>query len=326
MRYSWKKTLAMVGIITATTIGSTFAQNQNLRDWLKGLTDQIPFGYKNPDDIVTIKEITADKLVLESSIIKGELGENILNYTVMYGQSPLSDILENASLLETTKEKQFTFTDTITNPFTMEVTATGDSIDPTKIYYVSIIPRDLNGVMGEISEELCFQLSTGIKGKGKECTTATAQTMNAAPDMALSNITHTQNGSTIRLQWTALQGADRIDLFLYDDASQNFNRLATVGMSDENYSFTVTRDGEHSVKFTPLDGNGQPIGKEKIYTFTVTGLTPAPQPDPQPQPQPQPTPEIKEVPKVGPTENIALVVGLTVLLYVGYRVFRKKRA
>lgn len=61
----------------------------------------------------------------------------------MYSQYPLSQILETTSLLDQSKEKTFDFT-TVGADVTMELTATGDLIAPSSVYYLSVIPKDQN--------------------------------------------------------------------------------------------------------------------------------------------------------------------------------------
>ncbi|NOZ44974.1 MAG: hypothetical protein GXP45_07710 [bacterium] len=52
---------------------------------------------------------------------------------------------------------------------------------------------------------------------------------------------------------------------------ERFKLLDTVNMSDEEYSFITNRNGEHNIKFVPL--NGETVaGTEVIYTLTVTSV------------------------------------------------------
>jgi hypothetical protein len=53
------------------------------------------------------------------------------------------------------------------------------------------------------------------------------------------------------LRWTAIGGSDKVDIFLNNPTSSSFERLASVNMSDENYSFLLTRNGEHILRFVP---------------------------------------------------------------------------
>jgi len=101
-------------------------------------------------------------------------------------------------------------------------------------------------------------------GEGKYTPTHGA----AGADMNLANVTHLVVGNKVTLRWTAVNGSDKVDIFLWNPVSEVFNKLATVNMSDETYTFTATRNGEHLINFMPNNG-----GREKRYTFTITGLT-----------------------------------------------------
>lgn len=69
--------------------------------------------------------------------------------------------------------------------------------------------------------------------------------------MSLAHITSTLTSNRATLRWTAVDGSDKVDLFLVDPTTQVRNRLASVNMTDETYTFTVTRNGEHTVVFQP---------------------------------------------------------------------------
>ena len=84
--------------------------------------------------------------MIASPKIQDDIGNDIKTYTVMYSQSPLSAILENTALLDQSKEKTFTFT-TVTGIVYFALNATADTIDATKPYYVSIIPKDQAGIL-----------------------------------------------------------------------------------------------------------------------------------------------------------------------------------
>jgi len=62
----------------------------------------------------------------------------------MYGENTMDQIIADTSLIDNAKEKTFTFsgTETILN---MELNLY-DGIDPNKVYYVRIIPKDTNGI------------------------------------------------------------------------------------------------------------------------------------------------------------------------------------
>ena len=103
------------------------------------LNDEIPFGYALSQKI-TIKEITAQKVVIESPIIIDELGGKIKTYTVMYSEYPLDQMLSQTNLLNQSKEKTFNFTGNETI-LSMELNLY-DGLDPNKLYYVLVMPKD----------------------------------------------------------------------------------------------------------------------------------------------------------------------------------------
>ncbi|HCY20346.1 TPA: hypothetical protein DIC40_00440 [Patescibacteria group bacterium] len=69
--------------------------------------------------------------------------------------------------------------------------------------------------------------------------------------MTLANITHGINGSTITLRWISINGSSTIDLSVMTPGSSSFNRVATINMNDESYSFVASRNGEYIFQFTP---------------------------------------------------------------------------
>ena len=130
---------------------------------MDNLNTEIPFGYAVSQKI-TVDQISADKIVIRSPMIQDQLGNMITKYTVMFSQYPLSQILETTSLLDQSKEKTFDFTANTTG-IIMELTVTGDLLNPNVVYYLSVIPKDVNGILGEVSNEIRFKLSTQTSGE-----------------------------------------------------------------------------------------------------------------------------------------------------------------
>jgi hypothetical protein len=69
--------------------------------------------------------------------------------------------------------------------------------------------------------------------------------------MSLANISSTYTSNKATLRWTAVDGSDKVDIFLWNPTSEMFERLSSVNMSDEVYTFTLTRNGEYIVNFMP---------------------------------------------------------------------------
>ncbi len=283
--------------------GVTHAVTGDLRDWMDNLNSDIPFGYALTQKI-TVDSITVDKIVIKSPVIEDELGNKIKKYTVMFSQYPLSQILETTSLLDQAKEKTFDFT-TVGTDVTMELTALNDGISPTSVYYLSVIPKDQNGILWEISNELWFKLATQTSGEGNA---NTAPPAHAAPgaNMSLANITHTLTRNVASLRWTAVDGSDKVDIFLWNPVSETFERLASVNMSAERYDFTLTRNGEYLLNFIPNNW-----WTEYRYSFIVSGISAAG--------WGSWTPVIGNIPATGPKENILIILALSFVAYLIYR-------
>lgn len=292
--------LPKILLIGALFVGVTTAASGDLRSWMDNLSDTISFWYAATQKI-SVSQITASKVVISTPKIQDDIGNDIKTYTVMYSQSPLSAILENTALLDQSKEKTFTFT-TVTGTVFLELNATADTIDPSKAYYISVIPKDQAGILWEISNEIRFKMANQSTGEG----TYTGGLTHAAAgaDMNLANVTHVVAGNQVTLRWTAINGSDKVDIFLRNPTSEVFTKLATVNMSDERYVFTATRNGEFIINFMPNNG-----GREKRYTFTIAGVTGT-------------TPTVKpivKVPHVGPAENIVVALFIAFVLYLLYR-------
>ena len=111
-----------------------------------------------------------------------------------------------------------------------------------------------------------------------------------------------------------MDGSDKVDIFLRNPTSQIFERLASVNMSDESYTFTLTRNGEYIVNFMPDNG-----GTEYRYSFVANGIiaggaggTTTGQP------------AIGKIPTTGPRENILVVLAIAFVLYLVYRRVKAK--
>ena len=116
-----------------------------MRDWIDNLDGEIPFGYTVSQKI-SVDQITASKIVITSPVIQDDLGNKIKKYTVMFSQYPLSQILEDVTLIDQSKEKTFDFT-VLGTGITMELQALADGINPALINYLSVIPKDGNGIL-----------------------------------------------------------------------------------------------------------------------------------------------------------------------------------
>ena len=301
------KKLIIMCTVALMSFGITTAATWDLWDWMGNLNTEIPFGYAVSQKI-TVDQITAEKIIIKSPLIQDEFGQKITKYTVMYSQYPLSQILETTSLLDQSKEKTFDFAATATD-ITMQLTVTWDALNPNTTYYVSIIPKDKNGILGEISNEIRFKLSTQASG---EWTATNASHTAPGANMGLANITHTITRNQATLRWTAIDGSDKVDIFLWNPTSSLFERLTSINMSAEVYTFTLPRNGEYIVNFMPNNW-----GTEFRYTFVANWVVATPG-------TPGAKPIIGKIPATGPKENVLVALGIALVFYLVYRRLRSK--
>ncbi|MBU0625880.1 hypothetical protein KKG31_01590 [Patescibacteria group bacterium] len=175
----------------------------------------------------------------------------------MYSEYTVDEMTNDPTLLDNAREKTFEFTGTETI-LEMEINLY-DGLDQNTVYYVNVIPKDSNGIPGQISvQDLWFRLSDLSSGEGMFI--PVEQHTAAGANMSLANITHscnpdctavTTSAKTITLKRFAVDGSDLIDIYLQNSSSNSFTRLATVNMSDEQYSLSTNTNGEHIFKFTP---------------------------------------------------------------------------
>lgn len=313
--------LTIAALAMTSIIGSTFANSDTFNSLIQSLTSNIEFWYTN--ESIVVKEITTTKIILESPVIKDEIGDPIKKYVVMYGPVQLADLQgSNLDALDQYKQKDFNFTTLpANNKVTFELNVT-DNVDANKIYYVTVAPYNADNIMGEISPtEICFKLATQTQGEGSECVNGSSQVLNAPGDfdLKLANITHTRAGNTITLKWTKIDAASKVQIFIANDEQQDFKLIWTPNMSAETFSFPLTIKPTQRVRFMALDSWGKQIGGEIIYTMQETISSGTPNTSTPPRPW------IPSVPRVGPTENIAMVVLLTLVGYGVARHLRKKR-
>ena len=285
-----------------------------LIDFINNLWENILFWYIT--DTVEVKDITIDKITFESPFILDWSGAKITKYRIMYSPKSLNEMEGDTSLLSQSIEKQFDITDTSTSKFTMDLISTWDQFSWDKIYYALVIPEASNWIFWEISNEICFRLDTRISGEWNDCVNGnwtTPENDHSAgwADMSLANISFTKDWNTITLKWISVEWSDEVEIFLRDWDSEEYKKLWTANIDDEEYSFTTNKNGEHRVKFIPDNG-----GTEHIYTFQVEWAN---------NQEPDSAAWVPRVPKVWPTENIIAIIFFTLAIYFIYTRAKKKR-
>ncbi len=291
-----------------------FSFSDSVLDYINNIWQNILFGYKPATDKISVDSITSTSITIKSPVLKDEFNDTIRHYTLMYGPNTLSQIVADPTLISNTKEKVFSNLNLAgqTN-FTMNLTTT-DTLNPNTIYYVMSIPKDSVWTLWEVSNELCFRLSDQLHWEWDDCVNW-VNLHSAWADMSLANISHTLNWNNVTLRWISLNGSNSIDIFLWNESLWNFSKLATVNMSAESYSFALTRNGEHIVKFIP---NNE--WKEINYTFNAVWITDAV--DPTSTSTATSTTVTPVV--VWPKENVIAILVWTIILYLAYKIVRRK--
>lgn len=303
-----KKLISFVlwATLALTLVGFSFSDS--VLDYLDDIWGDILFGYASSDEI-SVESIDDNSVTLKSPVLKDEFDDVISDYTLMYGEYPLMDVLDDPTLLDYSREKTFENLDLDwTSTFTMDLESS-DDVDQDTIYYVVIVPKDDAWSMWEISNEICFRLIDQVYGEGDDCKNTEVAAAHAAwADMSLANVSHNINWDMVTLRWLSIAGSSDIDIFLRDESAGTFHRLSTVNMSDESYSFNISDGGEYIVKFIPNNW-----WSDVNYTFNAMWVSNTD------------TPVTTVTPVVvWPKENIIAILIGTLLIYIVYVVARRK--
>lgn len=276
------------------------------------------FGYLTQN--ISVKTINTTSITFESPVIRDENGADVKRYVLSYGPYPLSQLLAGWSQVSFNDftQKTFTFTSFSGSTFSMTLDAS-DNLVANKIYYVTAMPIDSSNKQGEVSwPDICFRLQDQKNGLGNTCV---SNSTHGTANMVLANVSHTKNGNTITLRWTAVAGATKVDIFLLNNTTQVATKLVTKNMTDETYSFPLTTAAPQIVRFIPVDANGDQAGTQVDYTMNES-LTPD---APTPPPAAPAKPSIPKVPRVWPEQNMILVLIGTILVYGVIRFVRSKK-
>ncbi len=111
---------------------------------MDNLSSDLPFGY-NSSQTISVDSITTSKIVIKSPVIQDELGNKIKKYLVTISKYPLSQIEDDLDLLDESQEKTFEFT-SVGSRITMELSTAIDGLLASQIYYVTVVPKDDNGI------------------------------------------------------------------------------------------------------------------------------------------------------------------------------------
>lgn len=335
-----KKTLSLAAL-TVIGLSSVFtyaAQSPAPVDLDNVFRTEFEFGYTENTNITvegfksTLSgEVETKTFAVNTPFIKDAMDANAESYVLALSPYPMKDYLDgtrNPNLEEITL-KQYTPTENDVSIGSLKINLAREDLKNTSAnQYAFIIPTDNNFQEGQPSKQFCFNFTSEKYAEGDACNTfGTSETSNtedvllntdengeehaaAGADMNLAGVSHSVKGNVITLTWAAQEASSSLEIQLLDKVSKDFKVLGTVPMSQEKFDYTIEGNTQEFIfHLVPKDA----AGKEKRYDINV-------------RTESEVTPEIKTTPKVGPVEDMMLMVAITIALYAGYRVVASRKA
>lgn len=292
----------------------------NITDYFRMVTPESSFGYSQNDKL-SITSVSRSGIVVESPVIKN-WNKNIVNY--LFAVSLVTGFDQ--------PDSYWCFNDVRISGNKFSVNLNSEWLFEDKVYYLYAFPIDieLSGANWSCStdealsmlslwsvwdsslangENPCFKIRWQVYWEWDSCTAShtTASSSNTNSVYSIAWVSHTYSWNKITLTWNSFSDV-RMNIY-YENPNKawEFIFLAAVNTDDRSYTFTAKHDWDHLIRFEPADGT-QPIHYTAHYTKTSS---------------PQITPAVKPV-VVWPKENILLVLFGTLILYVVYRLAKRK--
>ena len=331
--------LAVVGLTTFTyaatpllNLDKVFSANPD-KDFDFGYTENQNItvqGFKSAQEGT---ENTNKNFVITSPFLKDAVDSDAETYTVLLGKNMMRTYLtgDRSDLSEvnfTPKDE-----DKALGQLTMKLET--KDLEKNAYYHGIVVPVDDNVQEGRPSKEFCFNIEKEAFAEGLACETfgvsaaqAVAEPVDAVDatsendeehsaagaDMKLADISHTIEGNKIYLSWTALPQSSNVEIKLFNKELNDFRSLGTVPMTQQKFEYIMedpNATDPYIFAFIPRDSKGREI-RYPVNVRHETDVVPDLKP-------------VKEI-KVGPVEDMMLILGVTLLLYVGYRVYASRKA
>ena len=332
--------LAMMLVLWTSIVSAAWV------DYSRVFDERHDFGYTSNVNISIAGYETAEDssnvFKIESPVLRDGKDTAVGEYHIIIGEKPIKDYInDKRDELKDLREVQIMELDEKVDLSIKESEVTKD-----KSYFGIIVPVNDNVVPGDYSKEFCFDFWTLTYAIGDDCsnfgrkpepaTTTTTEEKTEEPakeettttevkvalndedehgaadgaDMSMADISHSVNGNVVTLTWTAVPYSDNVEIRIFDKANADYVTLGTVPMTAEKFNYTTkSTDDELLFAFIPRDAKG----REYRYDVNVRHEADV-------------TPEIKQAPKVWPAEDFAVMLLITVALYLWYRVFASRKA
>ena len=280
--------------------------------------DEALFGYDSTHQL-SVDSITTTSITLKTPVLVDELSTKIEDYILLYGNHSFDELLDDPKLLSSFNEVTFSAGSSDTS-----LTMTLDSyLNANSIYYVVAVPKDEWDMLGSVSNEICFRLKDKIYWEWDECangtatpTTPTHTASSWSNALQLANGSCTWNGKKVTLTWVPVADVWNVKVSLWFQWDNSFTYKGTVDFSKDKI-FTVDVNDNRTPIFML-----EPVDWTSAYkTYTCHTMETA-TPDPVTKTGTKAT--VTKVPTVWPKENMLAVIAWAIILYVFYRVTRRK--
>lgn len=269
------------------------------------------FGFDS-NTVITFSNQTSSSVGISFPVIS-KSGTKINKYNVFASTFSINNpnSMDNVDYNDSNamKDENFTIDQSQLDAGTATVSLT--SLNNNATYYVTVTPIDSTGIYWVSSAEK----TVNIWNPSTSTTTTTDTTHSAwSANMALANVSHTNNGLITTITWTALDWADRIEFF-YKNLSDWWTDMISLGkadMSDESFTFSLPSAGSYIIQLVPLNTDGSVAWTEFMYNLTVSTNA-------NTTTVVNNTNPIPVTPPGWPAENVLFVVLLTAVWYVSYK-------
>ena len=313
-------------------------------DFNRAFDEVHDFGYSDNVNVAIewfgVNEEGESIFKITSPVLRDSKDTAVGEYHIIYGDKPIVNYIAG----DRSELKEFDPVSIMDIGESVDLSIKASQVEADKSYYGVIVPVNDNVIPWGYSKQFCFNFSKNGFAAGDDCndfartlapeTTATtnSETIEIAEptevtvavndeedehaaadgaDMNMADISHSVNGKTVTLTWTAVPYSDNVEIKIFRAENADWISLGTVPMTQEKFQYTISDkdDEELLFAFIPRDAKG----REYRYPVNVRH-------------EQDVTPEIKTTPKVGPAEDFAAILIVTVLLYLGYRVFTSRKA
>lgn len=296
-------------------VSAQFIEESNITNLF--VWDDALFGYDNTHKL-SVDDITTTSITLKTPVLVDELSAKIKDYILLYGNHSFDELLDDPKLLTSFTEVTFSAESSDTT-----LTMTLDSnLNANSIYYVVAVPKDDRDMLGSVSNEICFRLKDKLYWEWNECsnsdssTTTTHTASSWTHALELANIWCSWDGKKVTVNWVPVADIWNVKISLGFQWDSKYTIQGTVNVSNEkSFSFNVNDNRTPVIMFEPENW----LSAYKTYTChsldtgtpttsTTTGTKT----------------KVTTVPTVWPKENILAVIAWAIILYVFYRVTRRK--